>query len=63
MKREKIQYPRCKIQCPRCHKMVATKHWAPGYPGLWKHTGQDKKECPVGYVRPSKVYEGKWVES
>lgn len=56
MKREKIQ-------CPRCKKMVATKHWAPGYPGLWKHTGQDKKECPVGYVRPSKVYEGKWVES
>jgi hypothetical protein len=53
MKREKIQ-------CPRCKKMVATKHWAPGYPGLWKHNGEDDKHCPTPYVRESKV-DGRWI--
>ncbi len=54
MKREKIK-------CPLCGKMVATKHWAPGYPGLWKHNNQEGKTCPIGYVRPAKDGSGRWV--
>lgn len=47
-----------RIDCPRCGRSVATKHWAPGYPGLHTHNDKNGKKCSVGYVRPSKTGTG-----
>lgn len=52
-----------KILCPRCKRLIAViGEWAPGYPLLYPHK-IDGKKCDVGYLRESKVFEGKWVES